>query len=77
KAWFGSGTGYADAVKQVSAMLAAIGAVGSDTYTASLAKQLAQQGVDATLAVKQSVDNLNSNVAQLRRLITVGGVKAA
>ncbi|WP_180539584.1 hypothetical protein, partial [Acetobacter okinawensis] len=46
KQWEGSGTGYAEDFQKVVSMLQSIGNLGSDTFTASLAKTLFQQNTD-------------------------------
>lgn len=64
KAWNGSGTGYSDDMSQGLKMLQSLSNLGSDKYTASLAKTLAKQSTDATLAVKQAVENMQKAVTE-------------
>ena len=64
KAWNGSGTGYSDDMSQGLKMLQSLSNLGSDKYTASLAKTLSKQSTDATLAVKQAVENMQKAVTE-------------
>jgi hypothetical protein len=64
KAWNGSGTGYSDDMSQGLKMLQSLSNLGSDKYTASLAKTLSKQSTDATLAVKQAVENMQKAITE-------------
>lgn len=78
KAWFGSGTGYSDAYKDVLTMLQSVGSVGSDDFTASLAKTLAAQQTDATFQVKAAVQSMHAAVvAELKQWSRIQSVRAA
>ncbi|WP_338332157.1 phage tail length tape measure family protein [Acetobacter sp. LMG 32666] len=76
--WDGSGTAYADDFQKVLTMLQSIGNLGSDTFTASLAKTLFQQNTDATLQVKTAIQNMEASInATLRQFTRVQAAKAA
>ncbi|KXV75558.1 hypothetical protein AD953_06965, partial [Acetobacter malorum] len=53
KQWLGSGVAYSNAYQDQLKQLQNLGNLGSDVFTANLAKQLAAGQVDATLQVKQ------------------------
>ena len=77
KQWDGSGTAYADDFQRVLTMLQSIGNLGSDTFTASLAKTLFQQNTDATLQVKTAIQTMQTAItAELRQFIRVQAAKA-
>lgn len=76
--WDGSGTAYAQDFEKVLGMLQSIGNLGSDTFTASLAKTLFQQNTDATLQVKTAIQNMEASInATLRQFTRVQAAKAA
>lgn len=76
--WEGSGTAYAQDFEKVLSMLQSIGNLGSDTFTASLAKTLFQQNTDATLQVKTAIQNMEASLnATLRQFTRVQAAKAA
>ncbi|MFT8885299.1 MAG: phage tail protein [Acetobacter papayae] len=78
KQWDGSGTAYADDFQRVLTMLQSIGSLGSDTFTASLAKTLFQQNTDATLQVKTAIQSMQTAItAELRQFTRVQAAKAA
>ncbi|MFT9359534.1 phage tail protein [Acetobacter okinawensis] len=78
KQWEGSGTGYAEDFQKVVSMLQSIGNLGSDTFTASLAKTLFQQNTDATLQVKTAIQNMEASLnATLRQFNRIQAAKAA
>lgn len=58
--WLGSGTDYASAYQDMLTKLQAVANLGADTFTANLAKQLSAQQVDATLQVRQVVEDLKT-----------------
>lgn len=78
KAWDGSGTAYAADFQRVLTMLQSIGNLGSDTFTASLAKTLFQQNTDATMQVKTAIQTMQTAItAELRQFIRVQATRAA
>lgn len=62
KQWDGSGTAYAAEFQRVLSMLQSIANLGSDTFTASLAKTLFQQNKDATLQVKTAIQTMQTAI---------------
>lgn len=79
--WLGSGSDYTKAYQDMLTKLQAIANLGSDVFTANLAKQLAAQQVDATLQVKQVVQELKTalvnELKQVARSQSVSSKKAA
>ncbi|MCP1272032.1 hypothetical protein, partial [Acetobacter cerevisiae] len=76
KQWLGSGVAYSNAYQDQLKQLQNLGNLGSDVFTANLAKQLAARQVDATLQVKQEIQTMNATLQRLLRMQAVGA-KAA
>ncbi|WP_035381674.1 hypothetical protein, partial [Acetobacter tropicalis] len=72
KQWLGSGTDYSKAYQDMLTKLQDIGNLGADTFTASLAKQLAEKQVDTMLQVKAEIKTMNATLQQLIRMQAVG-----
>lgn len=72
KQWLGSGTDYSKAYQDMLTRLQAIGNLGADTFTASLAKQLAEKQVDTMLQVKAEIKTMNATLQRLIRMQAVG-----
>lgn len=78
KQWDGSGTAFAQDFQRVLTMIQSVGNLGSDTFTASLAKTLFQQNTDATMQVKTAIQTMQTAItAELRQFIRVQATRAA
>ena len=74
----GSGTGYTADYKRVLTMLQNIGNFGEEAFTAALVETLINQNADATLQVKQAIQEMQASItAELRQFIRVQAAKAA
>ncbi|NSL92912.1 phage tail protein [Acetobacter syzygii] len=65
KQWNGSGAAYNEDYRRTLTMLQSIGNIGSDPFTATLAKTLLSENTDAVLAVKKAIEAMESNLAML------------
>ncbi|MFT8944844.1 MAG: phage tail protein, partial [Acetobacter pasteurianus] len=78
KEWFGSGADYAKEFQKNLTMLQSVANVDTGQFTASLAKQLSANAVDATNQVKQAVDSMKTAVVlELKQFMRAASVKAA